>query len=326
LACHPRKLAKNFLVDIARRYYRLSGINPDPFRPLIKDASVWVAAIRPRTLTLAIVPVLVGIAMAVRDGAIGDFWLGALTLACAVLIQAGTNLFNDASDAERGNDGPDRLGPDRVTAGGRATAGQVKRSAWLLFGVALVGGLYLAYAGGWPILAIGLASLAAGWAYSGGPRPLAYTAWGELFVVVFFGLAAVGGSYYLQRGSLSFSVLGVGMALGLHAAAVLLLNNLRDHDSDRRAGRRTLVHVTGTGAAYWLYALLLLGPFPVLAMVLYPSDLNVAWVALPVCAWLVWRCMRLSPSAAMNVQLGLTAFAQVLLGSLLSIALYIDPV
>ena len=298
--------------------------NPGASRALILNPSLWWRAVRPRTLTLAVVPVAVGIALALHDGGDGDPWLGLLTLVCALLIQAGTNLFNDASDAERGNDGPDRLGPDRITGLGLASPRQVKRSAWLLFAVALLTGLYLAFVGGWPILLIGLASLAAGWAYSGGPRPLSHTAWGELFVVLFFGLAAVAGSYYLQRGQFSGVALWIGFALGLHAAAVLLLNNLRDHESDHRAGRRTLVHVAGTKAAYWLYVAFLLSPFPVLAVVLYPSGLTVAWLALPFCVWLAWRCARLIPSPAMNAQLGLTAVAQVLLGSLLSLALITD--
>ena len=288
------------------------------------NTTVWWLAIRPKTLTLALVPVVVGGALAWHDGAPILVLPFLVTLACALLIQAGTNLFNDASDAERGNDGPDRVGPVRVTATGLASPQQVRRVAWMLFGAAFIGGLYLIVVGGWPILAIGLASLAAGWAYSGGPRPLSHTAWGEVFVIVFFGLAAVGGSYYLQSGAMKPTVFGVGTALGLHAAAVLLLNNLRDHESDRRAGRRTLVHVARPSRAYWLYGVLLLAPFPLLAIVLYPKGLSVAWLALPVCLWLVWRCTRLAPSPAMNTQLALTAFAQVLLGGLLSFAFIAD--
>lgn len=290
----------------------------------VANLKTWWFAVRPKTLTLALVPVVVGGALAWHDGAPISVLSFIVTVACALLIQAGTNLFNDAADAERGNDGPDRLGPARVTATGLASPQQVKQAAWVLFGAALIGGLYLVMVGGWPILAIGLASLAAGWAYSGGSRPLSHTAWGELFVIVFFGLAAVGGSYYLQRGTLTPTVFGVGLALGLHAAAVLLLNNLRDHESDRRAGRRTLVHLARPARAYWLYGVLLLAPFPLLAIVLLPEGLGVAWLALPVCLWLTWRCTRLSPSPAMNTQLALTAFAQVLLGGLLSFALIAD--
>jgi 1,4-dihydroxy-2-naphthoate octaprenyltransferase len=293
---------------------------------VLLGAPLWWLAIRPRTLTMAGVPVLVGSAMAWRDGASPDWLTFAVTLVCALLIQAGTNLFNDASDAERGNDGPDRLGPTRVTGTRMATSRQVRHSAWLLFGLAFLGGVYLVVVGGWVVLAIGLASLAAGWAYSGGPRPLSYTAWGEVFVVLFFGLAAVGGSYYLQRHAWSIDLLPVGVALGLHAAAVLLLNNMRDHVSDARAGRRTLVQLTGQAGAFWLYAGMMLAPFALLAWVFNPRAIGLAWLALPLCAWLVWRCARLPPSPAMNRQLGLTAMAQLLLGVLLAVNLWLPAV
>jgi 1,4-dihydroxy-2-naphthoate octaprenyltransferase len=281
-------------------------------------------AIRPQTLTLAVVPVLVGTALAWRDGTTIDWSVFLVTLVSALCIQAGTNLFNDASDGERGGDGPDRIGPRRVTGMGLARPGQVRRSAWLLFALAFVAGVYLVYIGGWPILAIGIAALVAGWAYSGGPRPLSYTAWGEVFVIAFFGLSAVAGSYYLQRGQFSTALPVVGLALGLQAAAVLLLNNLRDNVSDRRAGRQTLVQLMGTRPAYWLYGLLMLAPFPLLSMLLSPAGLGMAWLALPVCLWLVWRCSRLSPSHAMNAQLGLTAMAQVLFGGLLTLTLLLS--
>lgn len=282
--------------------------------------ALLLMAVRPKTLTLALVPVVVGSALAWRDGAQPAWMVFLVTLLSACCIQAGTNLFNDASDAQRGNDGPDRLGPVRVTGSGLAGAGQVKRSAGLLFVLAFAGGIYLVIVGGWPIVAIGIASLIAGWAYSGGPRPLSYTPWGELFVIGFFGLAAVAGSYYLQAGGFSPEALLIGAVLGLPAAAVLLLNNLRDHASDRRAGRRTLVQLIGTGPAYWLYGLLMLAPFPLLAWVSHPTGLGAVWLALPLVAWLVWRCFRLPPSMAMNSQLALTAFSQVFFGSLLAVS------
>jgi 1,4-dihydroxy-2-naphthoate octaprenyltransferase len=281
-------------------------------------------AVRPQTLTLAVVPVLVGSALAWRDGATIDWWVFLATLFSALCIQAGTNLFNDASDGEHGADGADRIGPVRVTGAGLATAGQVRRSAWLLFALAFSSGITLVFVGGWPILAIGIAALLAGWAYSGGPLPLSHTAWGEVFVIAFFGVSAVAGSYFLQRGQFSALLPAVGVALGLQAAAVLLLNNLRDHVVDQRAGRRTLVQVTGVRPAYWLYGGMMLAPFPLLALLLSPVEVGLAWLALPFCLWLVWRCSHLSASPAMNVQLGLTATAQVLFGALLAISLSLD--
>jgi 1,4-dihydroxy-2-naphthoate octaprenyltransferase len=301
-------------------------LTPVPAKP-ISDASnlprwrVWWLAIRPKTLTLAAVPVVVGSTLAWHDGATVAPLVFTVALICALLIQAGTNLFNDVADAERGTDGPGRLGPMRVTSAGLIDAGRVKRAAMISFALALLGGLYLTWVGGWPVLAIGVAALVAGWAYSGGPRPLSHTAWGEVFVILFFGVVAVSGSDYLQRGSFSTLPPVIGFALGLQAAAVLLLNNLRDHASDRRAGRRTLVQVSGLRVAYWLYGFLMLAPFLVLASVLSSDVLLPLWLTLPLCAWLVWRCSRLRPSPAMNPQLALTAFAQVLVGGLLSVGL-----
>ena len=283
-------------------------------------------AVRPKTLTLALVPVVVGSALAWRDGAQPAWTVFLVTLVSACCIQAGTNLFNDASDAERGNDGTERIGPARVTGSGLAGARQVKRTARALFGLAFAGGIYLVAIGGWPIVAIGIASLIAGWAYSGGPRPLSYTPWGELFVIAFFGLVAVAGSHYLQAGGFSPEALLIGAVLGLPAAAVLLLNNLRDHLSDHRAGRCTLVQLTGTRPAYWLYGLFMLAPFPLLAWIVHPAALGAVWLALPLVVWLVWRCIRLPPSPAMNRLLALTAFSQVLFGGLLTVSFMLPGV
>lgn len=278
---------------------------------------VWWLAIRPRTLSLSGIPVLVGSVLAWHEGTVVAWVPFILAMFCALSIQAGTNLFNDAGDALRGNDGPTRLGPLRVTAGGLATPGQVKRAAFAAFLAALLGGVYLVAVGGWPILVIGLASLAAGWAYSSGPRPLSHTAWGEVFVLLFFGLVAVAGSHYLQSGTLALSPLWVGLALGCHAAAVLLVNNVRDLEADRLAGRRTLASVIGLDAARHLYAALMLAPFAILALQFGQAGLGAAWLALPLCLWLPIRFHRLPRTEEMNEQLTFTALAQLLLGLLL---------
>jgi 1,4-dihydroxy-2-naphthoate octaprenyltransferase len=297
---------------------------PTPISTLLAPRLLWLA-IRPRTLSLALAPVLAGSALAWSDGAALHGLRFAVALLCALCIQAATNLFNDAADAEAGNDGPDRVGPTRLTGSGLATAGQVRRSAWLLFAAAGLGGAWLVIEAGWPILVIGVASLAAGWAYSRGPLPLSHAPWGELFVLLFFGLVAVGGSYYLQYGRFSAPALGVGAALGLHAAAVLLVNNLRDLEADRRAGRRTLAGLLGPQLGPPLYALLLLLPFPLLALVLGPARTGVAWLALPFCAWLAWRFSQIPGSRAMNRQLVRTAQAQLLFGGLLAATLLFGP-
>lgn len=285
-----------------------------------KAVALWWMAIRPRTLSLAAVPVLAGSALAWAEGAAVAWSPFVVALLCAVLIQAGTNLFNDVGDALRGNDGATRVGPLRVTAAGLATPAQVRRAACVTFIGALIGGVYLIFIGGWPILAIGLASLCTGWAYSGGPRPLSHSAWGEMLVMVFFGLVAVSGSHYLQSGALTASALLCGLALGAHAAAVLLVNNVRDLDTDRRAGRRTLAAVVGPAAARRLYGIFMIAPFALLAAEFGTRALGPAWLALPVCLTLAFRFRAQALGSGMNVLLARTAQAQLLLGTLLCAA------
>lgn len=283
----------------------------------------WVAA-RPRTLTMAIAPVLAGGSLAWSQGAAPDWLAFALTLLCAVLIQVGTNFLNDVADHEKGNDGADRVGPLRITAAGWATPGEVKCAACVAFGAALALGLGLVWIGGPAILALGLVSIGAGWAYSGGPRPVSYRATGEAFVLTFFGLVAVAGSHYLQAGAWSATALAAGAAIGAMAAAALLLNNYRDLGPDAAAGRRTLAAVLGAGRSRLLYAALMLLPFAL-----------PAWLALrdPPAryAWLAWLAaplainaiagMRARSGVALNAVLGRTAVAQFAFAALLSIGL-----
>lgn len=238
--------------------------------------TVWWTAARPRTLTLATAPVLAGTALAWAEGAVPQ-WLTLLaTLLAALLIQIGTNLHNDAVDFMRGNDRADRLGPLRVTAAGWASAARVRFAAHLAFGLAFALGLYLVAVGGWPIIAIGCASLLAAVAYSGGRHPISHTPFGEVFVWIFFGVLAVAGSYWLQANTFSLNALIVGSAVGLPAAAVLLVNNLRDLDTDIRAGRRTLAAVLGDVGTRKAYALLMLLPYASLPLLNRPG----AWLAL----------------------------------------------
>lgn len=280
--------------------------------------NIWLLGMRPRTLTMAAVPVAVGAVLAWAGGADRDWATFAATLICAVLIQVGTNLFNDANDGERGADGPDRIGPVRITGSGLAKPKQVRRAAIACFGAALIAGLYLVVVGGLPIFLVGIASLIAGYAYSAGPRPLSHGPLGEVYVIVFFGLIAVAGSYYLQ--SLRFpngAVVLTGIAIGCYAAAVLLVNNLRDTVADLRAGRKTLAGRLGTQASRLLYGLLVLLPFPMLAAAWGTRALGLVWIALPACLWLVLLFARMPVGPGMNAQLGRTALVQVLLGALL---------
>ncbi|HWJ06592.1 MAG TPA: 1,4-dihydroxy-2-naphthoate polyprenyltransferase [Steroidobacteraceae bacterium] len=282
----------------------------------------WWVASRPRTLTMAVTPVVAGACLAWGDGAPVRTLVFLLTLACAVLIQAGTNLLNDVADHEKGNDGADRVGPLRITAAGWATPAEVRRAARVAFGIALLLGLPLVWSGGVPILLLGLLSIVGGWAYSGGARPVSYRATGELFVLIFFGLVAVAGTYYLQAGHWSLAALGVGAALGAIAAAVLLLNNYRDLGPDSAVGRRTLAGMLGPAGSRTLYACLMLAPLalpPLLALGM-PSRPGawLAWFAAPPLLTSV-VLMRKFHGSELNPVLARTAQAQVVYGALLSI-------
>ncbi len=222
--------------------------------------ALWWAAARPRTLVLSLAPVLLGTATG-ASAAHGLAWGPALAaLLCAGLIQTGTNLHNDVADFIRGVDTEERLGPPRATVQGWFSPAAVRRASRAAFLVAFLAGCYLAWFGGWPIVLIGLLSLAAGAAYSGGPRPISHGPLGELFVLLFFGVIAVGGSDYLQTLQLRPQALLAGLVPGLPAAAVLLLNNYRDLEGDRQAGRRTLCHYLQRERCRPLFALLLLLP------------------------------------------------------------------
>jgi 1,4-dihydroxy-2-naphthoate octaprenyltransferase len=195
------------------------------------------------------------------DGHGARLGVAVAALAASILIHGGTNLQNDVGDFRRGADGAGRIGPPRATTEGWLPAAQVQFAAILCFTLAFVPGAYLVVQGGWPIVAIGLASVAAGAVYTAGPRPVAYSGWGEAFVILFFGLVAVGGMYYLHAGTTSATALLAGAALGLLAAAVLVVNNLRDIDSDRRIGKNTLAVRRGVRFTLLEYALLLHAPF-----------------------------------------------------------------
>lgn len=277
----------------------------------------WVAAARPKTLPLTLTPVIAGVALAVAETGTLAPWAAVATLLAAVAIQIGTNLHNDAADFERGTDTEERVGPPRATAQGWLTAGQVKTAAHLMFGLAFLLGLTLLARGGPPILLVGLASLAAGYAYTSGPRPIAYGPFGELYVLLFFGIAAVGGTYYLQTLSFGWTPLLTGVALGLPAAAVLLVNNYRDLETDRAAGRRTLCHYLGRERARLFYLVLLVAPVPLLMVSGLPGASWPLLAALPVAALLSLRLFRGATGTALNLQLARTAQYQALLAGLM---------
>lgn len=203
---------------------------------------IWLNAARPRTLPAAVAPVLVGTAaaFAAHGGSLPRWGGFVAALIASILIQIGTNLANDFSDARRGADTADRLGPVRVTSAGLVTPGRVLAATWIAFGLAGLLGIYLALLAGWIILVVGAASIAAGVLYTGGPRPYGYAGLGEVFVFVFFGLVAVNGSYYVQLEQLAWVPFGFSVSVGLLSVGILIVNNIRDLDSDRRAGKNTL--------------------------------------------------------------------------------------
>src|SRR5215216_3606575 len=215
-------------------------------------------AARRRTLPAAVAPVLVGTALAATGGTFRPLTFLA-ALVGALFIQVGTNLSNDYSDARRGADTEDRLGPVRVTAGGLVPPRQVLIATYVAFGVAVLAGVYLIATAGWELLLVGAASILAGVLYTGGPRPYGYEGLGEVFVFLFFGVVAVAGSYFAQTEELAREALVLAVPVGLLASAILVVNNVRDLETDRRAGKRTLAVRLGRTGARELYLALVSG-------------------------------------------------------------------
>jgi 1,4-dihydroxy-2-naphthoate octaprenyltransferase len=219
-------------------------------------------AARPRTLPAAVAPVLVGTALAGSEGEFRPLAFCAALIG-SIFIQIGTNLSNDYSDARRGADTEERLGPVRVTAGGLVPPRMVLVATWLAFGIAILAGAYLIALVGWELLAIGAASILAGVLYTGGPRPYGYEGLGELFVFLFFGVVAVTGSYYVQTEQLTWLAFGLSVPVGLLAAAILVVNNIRDLETDRRAGKRTLAVRLGRDRARQLFVAMVTLPYAI---------------------------------------------------------------
>ena len=217
---------------------------------------LWVVASRPRTLPAAVAPVLVGTALAISDDEFRPLAFVA-ALVGSVFLQIGTNLANDYSDARRGADTEDRLGPVRVTAGGLMPPRSVLVGTYVAFGVAVLAGVYLTAVAGWEMLLVGALSIVAGVLYTGGPRPYGYAGLGELFVFVFFGLVAVVFTYYAQAEEFTWEAFALAVPVGLLAAAILVVNNVRDLDTDRRAGKRTLAVKLGRPRARTLFGAML---------------------------------------------------------------------
>lgn len=291
---------------------------------LILSLKSWVLAFRPKTLTAALVPIVGATALSFYQGIQIQWWIPVLALWISLLIQIGTNLVNDAVDFAKGADTEKRIGPTRVTQSGLISSQTVMLGAFLCFGLALLSGVPLVWHGGWPIVLIGLSSLLAGYSYTGGPFPLAYRGLGDLFVILFFGVVATCGLYYLLSGQWSLDALVLGLQIGFHCTVLIGINNLRDVDGDRVVGKRTLPVRFGVSFAR----------FEIAASALLPFVLNLYWlgqgaywafalgfVTLPLASTLIRRIYLTAPSSAYNAFLGQSALLHLAFGLLTSAGL-----
>jgi 1,4-dihydroxy-2-naphthoate octaprenyltransferase len=293
----------------------------------ISNTEAWMLATRPRTLPAAVAPVLVGTAMAIADK---QFALlpAAAAMTVALLLQIGVNLANDYFDYVKGIDAQDRLGPPRVTQSGLIPPGQVKTGILAAIVLSTIPGLYLASIGGWPVILIGLFCFAAALAYSGGPFPLASHGLGDLFVFIFFGLVAVCGTYYVQALQLTPMVWLMGAIQGLLITAILVVNNLRDIQTDRRSGKRTLAVIIGERGSRIEYLLLLATAYAI-PFILWLGGVSSARVILPVLSLplaiyltrLIWKS---AGGPELNEALASTAKLVLIYSCLLSIGLILS--
>ena len=282
----------------------------------------WILAARPRTLGAALIPVVAGGALAISISAF-DPLVSALILASAVLIQIATNFFNDAIDHVKGADTAGRLGPTRVTSAGLLPARRVITGAFLTLALAALFALPLVLRGGGIILLVGLLSLLFAYAYTGGPFPLAYLGLGEIFVILFFGLIAVAGTFYLNTLAFSVAAILAGLQIGLHSSVLLAVNNLRDLETDRAANKKTLAARFGLNFARRENAALLIAPF-ILGLAWLP--LGYLWafllplLTLPLAWWLARACLTATPDRQVNQLLAQAAALHAAFGLLLALA------
>lgn len=270
----------------------------------------WLLATRPRTLSAAVGPVLVGNALAFADGGALSASVATASLVCAMALQIGANLANDYFDFKKGADNEERLGPARATQQGWLTPRNVLTGAVVALGIAAVAGGFLAWVGGWPFWLLGALCIAAALLYTGGPLPLGYHGLGDLAVFLFFGPIAVCGSYTLQRGALSSLSLWAAVGVGALVTAILVVNNIRDRASDARAGKRTLAVRWGKRASQLQYGLLIATALLVPPLAIFSSAAALGWLvalgAAPLAIWELAALLR-REGAALNHSLAGTA-------------------
>ncbi len=288
---------------------------------------IWLMAARVRTLPASVAPVLVGTALAGYAHVFHPLRFIA-ALVGAIFIQVGTNLSNDYSDARRGADTEDRLGPVRVTAGGLVPPARVLVATYASFGIAVLAGAYLIAVAGWELLLVGAASILAGVLYTGGPRPYGYEGLGELFVFLFFGIVAVAGSFFVQVRHLSWEAFALAVPVGLLAAAILVVNNFRDTDTDRRAGKRTLAVRLGRRRTRLLFAAIVYVAFLMATVTWVFGPMKpwvlLAWLTLPLAAEVVRIVRNRTDGPSLNQALAHTGILQLAFCMLLAAGLLLS--
>lgn len=293
----------------------------------LSSLQIWLIASRPRTLPAAVAPVLVGTALAWTVGPLNWMAFAAAALG-SLFIQVGTNLSNDYSDARRGADTEERLGPVRVTAGGLVPPKQVLFATYASFGMAVLCGIYLIIIAGPVLLLIGAASILAGVLYTGGPRPYGYEGFGEIFVFTFFGIVAVTGSYYVQRQALEWEAFVLAVPVGLLASAILVVNNVRDLETDRRAGKKTLAVRLGRANTRRLFAVMVALAYPTALIPSLVGSLN-PWpllvvLTIPIAVWLTKTVSSHTDGPTLNSALAKSGLLELAFCLLLTIGLLLN--
>lgn len=281
-------------------------------------AHVWLVAARPKTLPAAVGPVVVGTALAFADGRFAD-WPMLAALIGALLLQIGSNFANDYFDFLKGADTHERTGPTRVTATGLLTPQQVRWGMVVVFGLAALDGIYLIFVGGWPILVLGVAAILAALGYTGGPLPYGYYGLGEVFVFLFFGFAAVVGTYYVQALAVTAQVWLAAAPVGALITGVLVVNNYRDRATDAQAKKRTLAVLLGERGARIEYIALIVLAYAIAVILAFDSLwLLLPFVSVPL-AWQLVRAVRTQTGSVLNQTLAGTARLGLIYSILLSI-------
>jgi len=294
--------------------------------PSMPAWQMWLLAARPKTLPAAVAPVIAGTAVAIHEG--GEHWPSAiLAMLTALLLQIAANFASDALDFRRGADTHERVGPTRITASGFASPETVLRATGIVIALAIVTGLPLVIRGGWPILLLGLAAIVCAVAYTGGPFPLAYLGLGEVFVFLFFGLAAVAGTAYIQTGNLTALAIAASVPVGALAVAILIVNNLRDIVTDRAAGKHTIAVRLGVRGTRMEYATMLViaGAAPIVFWIVGWLD----WMVIVTILWWpvgvsLWNQVSTRSGPDLNPTLGNTGRGLLLYSVVLATALILS--